>query len=63
MTYEEAIHKLEVLAEQAENDKLPIDQLADKLKEAQQLLQYCQEKLTEADKEVEKLLNASKTNK
>ena len=62
MTYEEAIAQLETLARQAEDGTLPIDQLATKLKDAQQLLKFCQQKLTAAEEEVQKLLNASKTN-
>ena len=62
MTYEEAISQLETLARQAEDGTLPIDQLAAKLKDAQQLLKFCQQKLTAAEEEVQKLLNASKTN-
>ena len=62
MTYEEAIAQLETLAQQAEDGTLPIDQLAAKLKDAQQLLKFCQQKLTAAEEEVQKLLNASKTN-
>jgi len=61
MTYEEAIAQLETLARQAEDGTLPIDQLAAKLKDAQQLMKFCQEKLTAAEEEVQKLLNASKT--
>ena len=61
MTYEQAMSQLEALARQAEDGSLPIDQLATKLKDAQQLLQFCQQKLTAAEQEVEKLLNASKS--
>lgn len=60
-TYEQAMSQLEALACQAEDGTLPIDQLASKLKDAQQLLQFCQQKLTAAEQEVEKLLNASKS--
>jgi exodeoxyribonuclease VII small subunit len=60
-TYEQAMSQLEALARQAEDGTLPIDQLASKLKDAQQLLQFCQQKLTAAEQEVEKLLNASKS--
>ena len=61
MTYEEAMSQLEKLARQAEDGTLPIDQLAAKLKDAQQLLQFCRLKLTAAEEEVQKLLNASKS--
>lgn len=61
MTYEQAMAQLETLARQAEDGTLPIDQLAAKLRDAQQLLQFCQQKLTAAEEEVQKLLNASKS--
>lgn len=61
MTYEEAMAQLEKLARQAEDGTLPIDQLAAKLKDAQQLLQFCRLKLTAAEEEVQKLLNVSKS--
>ena len=61
MTYEEAMSQLEKLARQAEDGTLPIDQLAAKLKDAQQLLQFCRLKLTAAEEEVQKLLNVSKS--
>ena len=61
MTYETAMAQLEQLARQAEDGTLPIDQLAAKLKDAQQLLQFCRQKLTSAEEEVQKLLNASKS--
>ncbi|MBR4534349.1 MAG: exodeoxyribonuclease VII small subunit [Bacteroidaceae bacterium] len=61
MTYEEAMSQLEKLARQAEDGTLPIDQLAAKLKDAHQLLQFCRLKLTAAEEEVQNLLNASKS--
>lgn len=56
LTYEAAIERLEKLAKEMENGDLPIDQLATKLNEAQQLLLFCKDKLTKADEEVRKLL-------
>lgn len=56
-TYEEAVQRLEALARQAEDGTLPIDQLAAKLKEAQQLLAFCKQKLTAAETEIQKLLS------
>jgi len=60
-TYEEAMQRLETLARQAEDGTLPIDQLAAKLKEAQQLLALCKQKLTAAEEEVKRLLEADST--
>lgn len=56
LTYEAAMEQLEKLAKEMENGDISIDQLATKLKEAQQLLQFCKDKLTKADEEVRKLL-------
>ena len=50
------MEQLEKLARDIENGDIAIDQLATKLKEAQQLLQFCKDKLTKADEEVRKLL-------
>ncbi len=56
LTYEAAMERLETLAREMEAGNVPIDQLATKLKEAQQLLAFCKEKLTKADAEVQQLL-------
>ena len=56
LTYETAMQRLEALAREMEAGQVPIDELAAKLQEAQQLLRFCQDKLTKADAEVQKLL-------
>lgn len=56
LTYETAMQRLEALAREMETGQVPIDELAAKLQEAQQLLRFCQDKLTKADAEVQKLL-------
>ena len=56
LTYEGAIERLEILAREMEGGEVAIDQLAVKLKEAQQLLSFCKDKLTKADEEVQHLL-------
>lgn len=56
LTYEAAMERLEQLAKEMENGDVAIDQLSVKLKEAQQLLQFCKDNLTKADEEVRKLL-------
>ncbi len=56
LTYEVAMERLETLAKEMETGDVAIDQLATKLKEAQQLLTFCKDKLTKADEEVQKLL-------
>ena len=58
LTYETAMERLEALAREMEAGNVAIDQLATKLKEAQQLLAFCKDKLTKADAEVQQLLGA-----
>lgn len=55
-TYEDAITKLEEIVFQIENNELSIDQLGDKLKEAQNLIKFCKDKLYKADEEIRKIL-------
>lgn len=55
-TYSQAISRLEQIVSQIDNNELDIDQLADKIKEANGLIAFCQSKLTKADTEIEKIL-------
>lgn len=56
MKYEEAIKNLESIVSMMESGKLDLDQLEEKLKEAQQLIKFCRDKLTKTDEEISKLL-------
>ena len=56
MKYEEAIKNLESIVSLMESGKLDLDQLEEKLKEAQQLIKFCRDKLTKTDEEISKLL-------
>lgn len=56
MKYEEAIKNLESIVSMMESGKLDLDQLEEKLKEAQQLIKLCRGKLTKTDEEISKLL-------
>lgn len=55
-TYSEAMARLEEIVRLIEGNELEIDQLAEKIKEANELIAFCTEKLTKADAEIEKLL-------
>lgn len=57
MTYEQAMARLEELVSGMERNEWGIDQLSDALKDAQELIQLCRDKLYKADKQVKKLLN------
>ena len=55
-TYNQAISRLEQIVSQIDNNELEIDELADKIKEANSLIAFCQSKLTKADAEIGKIL-------
>ena len=56
MKYEEAIKNLESIVSMMESGKLDLDQLEEKLKEAQQLIKLCRDKFTKTDEEISKPL-------
>ena len=56
-TYSEAMARLEIIVSQIDNNELEIDVLAEKIKEANGIIAFCSDKLTKADKEIEKLLS------
>lgn len=56
-TYAQALDRLEKIVAQIDSNQLDIDQLADKIKEANRLIAFCTAKLTKAEAEVEKLLS------
>jgi len=55
--YEQAIRRLEEIVAKIQNGQADIDTLADSLKEAKQLLQFCKGKLTAVQDEVNKILD------
>lgn len=55
--YEEAINTLETIARQLEQNELPIDQIAARLKEAQKLVTFCKEQLLSVDQEIKKIID------
>ncbi len=56
-TYSQAMKRLETIVRQIDNNEFEIDELAGKLKEANEIIAFCSEKLTKVDTEVEKLLH------
>lgn len=63
LTYSQAMERLENIVRQIDNNELEIDVLAEKIKEANEIIAYCTEKLTKADQEVEKLLQERQQSK
>lgn len=55
-TYEEALGRLESIVEGFEQGELGIDQLGERLAEAQSLLRFCKERLQKVETEVKKIL-------
>lgn len=60
VTYAQAIGRLEQIVEQIENSQLGIDALCDALKEANEIIAFCSEKLTKVEQEVEKIWQEKK---
>lgn len=58
--YEEAVSKLENIVRRLENDEMGIDEMTTQLKEAQQLIKLCKDRLTKTDAEIQKILNDRK---
>jgi len=55
-SYAQAMEKLENIVSAVEKDELDIDQLSEKLKEAQKLVSFCKDKLYKADEEIRKIM-------
>lgn len=56
MKYEEALSTLDAIARQLEQNELPIDRIADRLREAQRLVAFCRARLTDVDTEIKKII-------
>jgi len=56
MKYEEAITQLESIVRKMESQEFDIDQMAQQLSKAQQLIKLCRDKLTKTDQEINQLL-------
>ena len=56
INYEEAILQLENIARRMENGEFEMDELVEQLKNAQELIKLCNDKLRSTDEEVKKIL-------
>lgn len=56
-TYSQAMERLEKIVNQINHNELEIDVLAEKIKEANEIITYCSDKLAKVDREVKKLLS------
>jgi exodeoxyribonuclease VII small subunit len=63
LTYEQAYQQLKQIALEIENETISVDVLADKVKTASELINFCQEKLRSTETEVNKIIaNMENTN-
>jgi exodeoxyribonuclease VII small subunit len=56
LSYSEAIATIDEILQQIETGELDVDELAEKVKQASELLKLCKGKLFSTEKEVEKIL-------
>ena len=56
LSYSEAIATIDEILQQIETGELDVDELAEKVKQASELLKLCKRKLFSTEKEVEKIL-------
>jgi len=60
LTYNKAYSDLSKLVDQIEDDKIQLDTLADKVKQAKELIDFCETKLRRIDEDVKASLTDKK---
>lgn len=61
MTYSEAMTRLEEIMGKIQGGKIDIDELAGLLKEAQELVKFCREKIYKVDEEIKALTEGTES--
>lgn len=62
MTYESAYQELKQITAEIESETISVDQLAEKVKRAAELIAYCQEKLRATEAEVGRIIEQMEGN-
>ncbi|WP_298738912.1 exodeoxyribonuclease VII small subunit [uncultured Chitinophaga sp.] len=62
LTYEAAYEELRTIAEEIGNESVPVDILAEKVKRAALLIEFCQQKLRSTESEVNKIIKQMEKN-
>jgi exodeoxyribonuclease VII small subunit len=62
LSYSEAVANIEEILQQIETGELDVDELAEKVKQASELLKLCKGKLFSTEKEIEKVLKEMEDN-
>ncbi|MBO7493880.1 MAG: exodeoxyribonuclease VII small subunit [Bacteroidales bacterium] len=56
-TYTAAFEELKEIVDQLENDSISVDELAEKMKRATELMKICKDKLTKTEEEINKTIS------
>ena len=59
LTFNKAFKELSKLVNEIEDDKIQLDTLAEKVKKAKELIEYCESKLRTINKEIDDVMNKS----
>jgi exodeoxyribonuclease VII small subunit len=59
MTFDKAYAEIEEIVGQIENEAIPLDQLAEKVKKAKELIAFCNEKLRNIEAELKETRSPS----
>ncbi len=57
VNYSEAIEELETIVDEIESDNISVDDLAEKVKRASELIRICKDVLYKTESEINKVLN------
>ena len=57
ITYTAAFEELKEIVNQLENDSISVDELAQKMKRATELMKICKDKLTKTEEEINKTID------
>ena len=57
ITYTAAFEELKEIVNQLENDSISVDELAQKMKRATELMKICKDKLTKTEEEINKTIS------
>ncbi|MBS0028926.1 exodeoxyribonuclease VII small subunit [Chitinophaga sp. 22321] len=63
LTYEAAYNELQLISEEIENEAVSVDLLAEKVKRAAVLIEFCQQKLRATEAEVNNIIKQMEGNK
>lgn len=61
MKFEEAMKRLQTIVSDIEENRLDIDVIGERVREARELVAFCRDKLYRTDIEIQKLLSDQKT--